>query len=260
MSEIKEKDIKCKVKNDYTVDDLESYNQSATSKKVSEEEINMCKILAEKYDLKDSNGNYNWVKVLKAIEFHNQAIATILNTFGWFLPIHTPMGTFDIRIDKILFTIKSLSHSSGTTKRYEKANEFINWYNNYYVYRQKAIRLKKNFQKYHYYRDCLDTTNTAIPPKVNQNVKAKATLASYVGSDCWHNKRKGKILEMTKTIPYLCTVKFDDSDVLEKYLINDLVIQAKIDKIKAKIEREVLRANNLKHARNEHINRVYDKQ
>ena len=234
MSEIKEKDIKCKVKNDYTADDLESYNQSTTSKKISEKEINIYKVLAEKYNLKDKHGNYNWVKVLKVIEFHNQAIATILNTFGWFLPIHTPMGTFDIRIDKLLFTIKSLSHSSATSKRYEKANEFINWYNNYYVYRQRAIRLKKNFQKYHYYRDCLDTTNTAIPLKINRNIKAMETLASYVGSDCWHDKRKGKILEMTKSIPYLCTVKFEDNGELKKYLINDLVIQAKIDRIKKK--------------------------
>ena len=258
MSELTAKDIRCKVGNDYTINDIESYNQSITTKKVPPQELEIYKKLAEKYNLKDSDGDYNWVKVMKAIEFHNQVIATILNTKGWFLPIHTPMGTFDIRIDKILFTIKSLSGGNRSKKTLETLNEFIDWYNNYYVYRQRNIRLKKNFQKYHYYLYCVDTSEAEnnIPTKTKRTTQQ--TILGYIGSDCWYNKRKGKIIDIIKKIPYICVVQFEDNGEIANFGGKEIVIQAKIDKMKEKLQREALRAETRIAARNAHINKVYD--
>ena len=76
---------KAALENDYTISDINSYNQRNTGKEVSKDLIDIYLGLAEKYNIRDNEGNrdLNWVKVMKVIEFHNQVIGTILTTEGW---------------------------------------------------------------------------------------------------------------------------------------------------------------------------------
>jgi hypothetical protein len=257
---------KAALENDYTISDINSYNQRNTGKEVSKDLIDIYLGLAEKYNIRDNEGNrdLNWVKVMKVIEFHNQVIGTILTTEGWWLPIQTAFGKFDIRPEKLLFTIKSMNNSTmyrSEAKR-EKVNNLIDWYNSYIGYRQSKIRLKKNFQKFHKEIECVPDT-----PIMNKDmdkykqdyekrtIKRRATLYSYIGEKCVYGDRVGVITDIVKEIPVIYRVKFIDSPIEEAIKSKDLVIEQRVKKEIEKMKHEAKRASVLRDRYNDKIKR-----
>lgn len=253
---------KAVLENDYTISDINSYNQSNTGKKIPEDIMLMYMELAKKYNIKTTEGEFNWVKIMKVIEFHNQVIGTILTTEGWWLPIQTPFGKFDIRPEKLLFSIKSMNNSTmyRSEAKINKVNSFIDWYNSYITYRQSKIRLKKNFQKFHKELPCVPD----IPIKEvdldkykkeyqNRSVKRIATLHSYIGERCMMGKRAGVITDIVKAIPVIYRVKFEDSDLEEAIKSKDLIIEKRMAKEIAKMRHEAKRANQLRDNYNEKL-------
>lgn len=243
--------------NDYTISDINTYNQSKTTKAVPKDIMDIYIELAKRYGIKDKSGEFNWVKVMKVIEFHNQVIGTILTTEGWWLPIQTPFGKFDIRPEKLLFTIKSLNNSliyRSEAKR-NRVNNLIDWYNSYVGYRQSKIRLKKNFHRFHKELSCIPESMLSEKDmdKYKEEYKARgakrtATIYSYIGERCVtvNTKRVGVITDIVKPIPVIYRVKFDDSPIEEAIKSKELIIEKRAKKEIEKMRHEAKRANVLR--------------
>ena len=249
--------MKGALSNDYTISDINTYNQSSSNKNIPKEVMDIYVELAKKYGIKDKSGETNWVKVMKVIEFHNQVIGTILTTEGWWLPIQTPFGKFDIRPEKLLFTIKSLNSSliyKSDAKR-AKVNSLIDWYNSYIGYRQGKIRLKKNFHRFHKELACIpeNMISEKDANRYKEEYKARGakrtiTIYSYIGERCVTvvGKRVGVITDIVKPIPVIYRVKFEDSPIEEAIKSKDLIIEKRAKKEIEKMKHEAKRANMLR--------------